>query len=154
MTDLMPISQVAREYGVEEEQLRYWDKLGILVPRRVGAVRYYDKNDLEKLTYIRRLLAQGFRPSEIRLALLIGSFVEERSISQTKALAALIKNAEHGENIYIPFGLNRYNTVYRRAQRLARRNGRLVEIRKDKEKDGLNVRVLGTIEEAERAVAE
>lgn len=142
MNDLKGIAEVATEYGIKEEQLRYWDRLGILVPQRVGAFRYYGPEEITKLEYLRRLMAQGLRPSEIQLALAVVSFVEGPSISQTKALAQMVKNAIPGQEVDVPFGLNQYNTVYRRAERIAKRNKRTVKIRTNDTGTGLKVQII------------
>lgn len=142
MNNLMPISQVAQEYGVDEEQLRYWDRLGILTPIRVGAVRHYGPEELKRLDYIRRLLHDGFRPSEIRLALTMVSFVEGPSVSQTKALDEMVRKAPRGATLEVPFGLNSYNTVYRRAERSLKKNRRKFQIRSKPDKSGLTVKVV------------
>src|SRR5687767_6028834 len=142
MKNLKSISEVAQEWGVEEDQLRYWDRLGILSPRRVGAVRVYNEQDQEKLTLIVRLLKEGYRPSEVRLMLLASAWVDNRSVSQVDALHAMFAEAQRGEVIEEPFGLNSYNTVYQRVQRTAKKHGKKVLIRTTKDRKALEAKVI------------
>lgn len=139
---LKTISDVAREYGVDEEQLRYWDRIGILVPRRVGAVRVYSEDDERKLSYISRLMREGYRATEIRNFLMATSWVDEPSTSQVKALHGLMEQATRGAVVRQPFGLNTYNTVYRRVQRAAHRAGRQVSISTSEDGQALEAEVL------------
>lgn len=140
--NLKTISEVGREYGIDEEQLRYWDRIGILVPNRVGAVRVYSEEDERKLVYIARLMKEGFRASEIRNFLMATSWIDERSVSQTKALHSLMEKAERGQIVRQPFGLNTYNTVYRRVERSAKQNQREVDIRTSEDGQALEAEVL------------
>jgi len=137
------ISEVAKEFRLEEDQLRYWDRLGILSPRRIGAVRVYNDEDMEKITLIVRLMNEGFRPSEIRIMLLATSWVSKPSESQVDALHDLFQSARVGDIVEEPFGLSTYNTTYQRVQRLAKRHGKKVLIRTTKDRKALEAKVIG-----------
>jgi len=143
MQGVKTISEVAKEWGVEEDQLRYWDRLGILTPRRVGAVRVYNEQDQQKLNIITRLLKEGYRPSEIRLMLLATSWVDAKSVSQVDALHTMFQEAQRGDVVEEPFGLNKYNTVYQRVQRVAKKNKKKVLIRTTKDGKALEAKVIG-----------
>lgn len=143
MANMRTVSDVAQEFGVDEDQLRYWDRLGILTPHRVGAVRVYNDDDTKKLTAILRLMREGYRPSEIRLMLLATSWVAKPSESQVDALHAMFARAQLGEVIEEPFGVNTYNTIYQRVQRTAKKNGKKVIIRTTKDRKALEAKVIG-----------
>lgn len=47
------IREVAAQTGISADTLRYYDKLGIISPKRhENGYRYYDENELSKLKYI------------------------------------------------------------------------------------------------------
>lgn len=142
MSNFRSVSQVAAEFGVDEDQLRYWDRLGILTPQRVGAVRVYSDDDLTKLTIVVRLMREGYRPSEIRLMLMATSWVAKPSESQVDALNVMLAEAQRGDVIEEPFGKNVYNTVYQRLQRSAKKAGKKVLIRTTKDRKALAAKVI------------
>jgi len=143
MNNPRTISVVAQEFGLDEDQLRYWDRLGILSPQRVGAVRVYSDLDLQKLSRIKVLMAEGFRPSEIRLMLLATSWVSKRSESQVDALSQLMSTARVGDTVEEPFGVNTYNTVYQRVSRMAKKHGKKVIIKTTQDRKALGAKVIG-----------
>ena len=56
----MGIGAVSRRTGLSERQIRYYEQLGMLSPRRTsGGQRYYGENDVARLLEIRRILASG-----------------------------------------------------------------------------------------------
>jgi MerR family copper efflux transcriptional regulator len=61
------IGEVARESGVGVEALRFYERRGLLGrPRRTGAnYRVYDREVLERLSFIKRAQAVGFSLDEI-----------------------------------------------------------------------------------------
>src|SRR3990167_9582148 len=123
-TGYKTISQVSDEYNVPQSHLRYLDRIGVLVPRRIGSFRAYGADDLKKLSYIQRMISEGFRPSEIRTMLIATSIVDDRSISQTRALHELMKNAKRGDVVEQELDLSSYNTIYQRLQRIMKRYGK------------------------------
>jgi len=93
---VVPIGEVTERYGVTEDQLRYWDELGILVPNRFGGHRAYSHEDLEKLGYILELKNRGYRPKEVRLLLEMQKLIERPSISGTSLLRKMLQEAQEG----------------------------------------------------------
>jgi DNA-binding transcriptional MerR regulator len=139
---LLTISEASKDFGVDEWTLRYWDRVGILVPHRVGALRVYDAEDQEKLGYVKSLTSEGFRPSEIKNFLMATSFIDDRSISQTKALHEILANSKRGDEIQEPFGLNKYNTVYQRVTRTAKKHGKRIKVTTSEDGKSLRAKVL------------
>lgn len=115
----LSIGQVAQNYGVSIDQLRNWDDLGILSPSRVGSQRVYFMADLRRLEMIRRWMAEGYRPKEIRMGLELQHVsIGRRSTSGTKALQEAAGAASVGEWIREPLPDKRaYNSAYRRLER-------------------------------------
>jgi MerR family redox-sensitive transcriptional activator SoxR len=63
----LSISEVARQYGIPASTLRYYERIGVLLPaHRVGGRRSYDEAALRRLALIRRARQSGFRLTEIR----------------------------------------------------------------------------------------
>ncbi len=61
------ISEISRLYGVGPDSLRYYEKLGILKPKRdTNGYRMYKMNDLYKLNIIRDLRQLNFSMAQIR----------------------------------------------------------------------------------------
>lgn len=66
------IGDLARRSGFSIETLRYYDRWGVLRPRRRDArtgYRYYDESALRALAFIRRAKQAGFTLREIRRVL-------------------------------------------------------------------------------------
>ena len=56
MKDYYKINEISKLYGIGVDSLRYYEKLGILRPRRdTNGYRLYDLKDMYKLTVIRDL---------------------------------------------------------------------------------------------------
>lgn len=66
-TPAMTISRLAKVAGVHVETVRYYQRRGLLrePERPVGSVRRYGHDDAERLQFIRRAQAMGFRLDEI-----------------------------------------------------------------------------------------
>jgi len=64
---LLTISEVARQVGVRPSAIRYYERIGILLPaQRSGGQRRYDSTVLYRLAVIQRARATGFTLDEIR----------------------------------------------------------------------------------------
>lgn len=66
--DLLRIQEVASEVGLTTRAVRYYEELGLLRPaaRSSGAYRLYDRDDVERLRFIRGLRDDaGFSLAEI-----------------------------------------------------------------------------------------
>ena len=56
----MGIGAVSRRTGLSERQIRYYEQLGMISPRRTaGGQRYYGEAEVARLLEIRRILATG-----------------------------------------------------------------------------------------------
>ena len=62
----MQIGQLAHQAGVAVDTVRYYEKQGLLpAPPRRGAYRAYSREDVQRLSFIRRAKALGFTLEEI-----------------------------------------------------------------------------------------
>lgn len=148
--DGLSIGEVVRQYGdrgVTFDKLRYWDKLGLLVPTRVGARRIYTQQDLEEqLHRILSLTEDGLRPGKIATILEYEGLSAPPSVSDTKSLDEQLRRAVRGDVVRVPLMSKRhYNTTYRRIERKAKAlgktvgRGREVEIRLSEDERYLEV---------------
>lgn len=81
MSTYYKIGEIADLYGVSTDVLRYYEELGILVPRRApNGYRIYRTEDLWCLNVIRDLRELGFSMEQIR------TYLKERSIASSLAL--------------------------------------------------------------------
>lgn len=117
------------------DQLRYWDRLGILVPERIGARRVYFREQLEHLALIQNLMARGIRPREIRLQLILQGLQEKQSVSKVRFLTEMFQQAKKGDVIVQPLAPSKldYNSAYVRLRRQAEKLGKTVGRGKDVE---------------------
>ena len=64
---LLNITNAAKELGVSVDTLRYYEKEGIVAPKRSSnGYRYYDDNDLKLLKYVIVLRCARFTIAEIK----------------------------------------------------------------------------------------
>jgi MerR family redox-sensitive transcriptional activator SoxR len=64
---LLTISAVARQVGLQPSAIRYYEKIGILLPaQRISGQRRYDETVLYRLAVIQRARQIGFSLDEIR----------------------------------------------------------------------------------------
>ena len=81
MSTFYKIGEIATLYGISTDILRYYEELGILVPRRApNGYRVYRTEDLWCLNVIRDLRELGFSMDQIR------AYLEHRSIGSTLEL--------------------------------------------------------------------
>ncbi|MDP2409848.1 MAG: MerR family transcriptional regulator [Pseudolabrys sp.] len=64
--DPMTIADLAREAGVTQRALRFYQSKGLLTPQRNGSVRLFGREDRERLTLIQQGKRLGFTLGEIR----------------------------------------------------------------------------------------
>ena len=78
-----PIQQIARLTGVTSRTLRYYDRIGLVPPSRIGAngYRYYDQSALVRLQRVLLLRELGLGLSQIGEVL-------DRQLDETAALTA------------------------------------------------------------------
>lgn len=81
MKDNYTIHEIAELYGVGSDALRYYERLGLVRPRRgPNGYRLYGLTDIYRLTIIRDLRQLGFSMERI------GEYLEGLSVSNTLAL--------------------------------------------------------------------
>jgi DNA-binding transcriptional MerR regulator len=66
---LYPVGIAAQRAGLSPRQLRYYEALGLIAPRRRGTRRLYTDADVALLVEIRRLHRSGTRLDRIRAAI-------------------------------------------------------------------------------------
>ena len=67
MVDRMTIGQLARRLGINPRTLRYYERIGLLIPsaRTAAGYRIYRECDAERLRFIRRAQRLGWSLDEI-----------------------------------------------------------------------------------------
>lgn len=78
MKNYYKISEISKLYDIGVDSLRYYERLGILTPRRdTNGYRLYDLNDLYKLNMIRDLRAIDFSMAQIK------DYLDQQSVDNT-----------------------------------------------------------------------
>lgn len=81
MKDQYTIHEIAELYGVGPDSLRYYEKLGLIHPRRgANGYRLYSLSDIYRLNIIRDLLGLGFDTARIR------EYLDGLSVENTLAM--------------------------------------------------------------------
>lgn len=81
MKDSYTIHEIAELYNIGPDALRYYERLGLVRPRRAqNGYRIYDLNDIYRLTIIRDLRALGFSMERI------GEYLQGLSVENTLQL--------------------------------------------------------------------
>ena len=81
MKDSYTIHEIASLYGVGPDALRYYERLGLVKPRRgENGYRIYGLNDIYRLTIIRDLRSLGFSMERI------GEYLKDLSVANTLQL--------------------------------------------------------------------
>ena len=65
-SDLWTVSELAGEFDLTTQALRFYEEKGLLSPRRVGNSRVYDRRDRARLTLVRKFQRLGFSLEDIR----------------------------------------------------------------------------------------
>jgi DNA-binding transcriptional MerR regulator len=63
---LWTVSELAGEFDLTTQALRFYEEKGLLSPRRVGNTRVYDRRDRARLTLVRKFQRLGFSLEDIR----------------------------------------------------------------------------------------
>ncbi|MCH4072289.1 MerR family transcriptional regulator [Pseudoramibacter sp.] len=76
------IGELSKLFGISTDAIRYYEKVGILKPKRNAEnnYRYYTLDDVRKMLTIRELLSLDFSTDQIR------QFQENRSIEKTQQM--------------------------------------------------------------------
>ena len=81
MKDYYKINEIAKLYGIGPDSLRYYEKLGVLTPRRdTNGYRLYSLKDIYKLNIIRDLRRLDFSMKQIK------EYLDRQSVAQTLRL--------------------------------------------------------------------
>lgn len=81
MKNYYKISEISKLYDIGVDSLRYYEKLGILTPKRdTNGYRLYNLTDLYKLNIIRDLRALDFSMSQIK------DYLDKQSLENTLSL--------------------------------------------------------------------
>jgi DNA-binding transcriptional MerR regulator len=64
-TRLQTVSELAGEFGLTAQALRFYETRGLLKPKRAGGSRVYDYRDHARLTLIQKFRRLGFSLDEI-----------------------------------------------------------------------------------------
>jgi DNA-binding transcriptional MerR regulator len=79
--DYYKINEISKLYGIGVDSLRYYEKIGVLMPRRdVNGYRLYSLKDIYKLNIIRDLRRLDFSMKQIK------EYLDHQSIDNTLAL--------------------------------------------------------------------
>ena len=64
---MLSIGRAAKAVGLSADTLRYYDRIGLVRPRHRGANgrRYYADADLQRLRFVRKTQAMGYRLAQI-----------------------------------------------------------------------------------------
>lgn len=73
----MLIGEVSKKFDISIDTLRYYDKIGILVPDRKNEYRYYTEKSLKKLQAILELKKMQFTLDEIKYCLDIDEKIDQ-----------------------------------------------------------------------------
>lgn len=65
----MLIGDISKQFNIPADTLRYYDRIGLLSPRRQGGVRRYSEADLKKLAAIVKMKQLMFSLDEIQIIL-------------------------------------------------------------------------------------
>lgn len=81
MKDYYKINEISKLYGIGVDSLRYYEKLGLLSPRRdTNGYRLYNLKDMYKLTIIRNLRELDFSMAQIK------TYLERQTLDNTLTL--------------------------------------------------------------------
>lgn len=86
----MLIGEVGDQFSVTSDTLRYYDRIGLLSPRRRSGLRRYSQADLNKLTTILKMKSLMFTLDEIRTLLSTDAAVD-RSLGQAQPDQAAVR---------------------------------------------------------------
>lgn len=98
MKNYYKISEISKLYNIGVDSLRYYERLGILTPRRdTNGYRLYDLGDLYKLNIIRDLRSIDFSMAQIK------DYLDQQSIANTLELL-------HKEQLFLQEKLEEIHT--------------------------------------------
>lgn len=78
MKDYYKINEISKIYGISADSLRYYEKIGVLIPKRdTNGYRLYGLHDIYKLNIIRDLRELNFSMPQIK------KYLENQSVKNT-----------------------------------------------------------------------
>lgn len=77
----MEIGEFSKKTNISIDTLRYYNKIGLLVPKRAKSIRQYDDNDVEKADVIKRLKYLDFSLDEIKMICLLDEKIDVKKIT-------------------------------------------------------------------------
>lgn len=87
---MLTIGKLAKQAGVSNETIRYYQRIGLLrIPESTQAYRYYQENDLERLLFIKRAKQAGLQLNEIAELLALDGMQDKQRVRE------VIKNRLH-----------------------------------------------------------
>lgn len=87
---MFTIGKLAKQAGVSNETIRYYQRIGLLrIPESTQAYRYYQENDLERLLFIKRAKQAGLQLNEIAELLALDGMQDKQRVRE------VIKNRLH-----------------------------------------------------------
>lgn len=119
----MLIGEFSKISGVSIDTLRYYDKIGLLVPKRKGNKRDYTEDDIRKLEIISALKDMNFSLEDIIVILELDKEIDEslesnnRCINEIRQCLSIVND--------------KYKVILRQEQALKKTKKRLLHI-KDK----------------------
>jgi tetratricopeptide (TPR) repeat protein len=96
-TDTFSTDDVQRIVGLTAKQLDYWDRLGLVSPRKEQGNRYYDFRDLIGLRTVKQLVEEGVPASRLRHALV----ALREKLSQVHTPLAELRVLSDGKDILV-----------------------------------------------------
>lgn len=72
----MQIGEFSKKTGLTIDTLRYYNKIGLLVPQKAGSRRCYTEGDLEKVNIIKKLKNLYFTLDEIKMLFILDKDTE------------------------------------------------------------------------------
>jgi MerR family transcriptional regulator, copper efflux regulator len=80
------ISDVAEKVEMEPKTIRFYEKVGLLKPGRLGQLRVFESNDVEVLLLVKKLRQYGMPIAQVREALTLHQQENDSSDNRIKAL--------------------------------------------------------------------
>ncbi|HHV63327.1 MAG TPA: MerR family transcriptional regulator [Firmicutes bacterium] len=102
-TPVYPIGVVKDLVDLTERQIRYYDKMGLVTPKRTpGGKRLYSARDVERLRLVKSFINRGMRVNEIK---------EELSRRDRGGDAAADRDRTHGAGMRVPGSAEAYTRL-------------------------------------------
>lgn len=76
----MRIGEVSKKCSISIDTLRYYDKIGLVVPDRKNGIRVYDENDIKTLEIIDALKDMRYSLDDIKEIIVIDKKIDERTV--------------------------------------------------------------------------